>query len=199
MEAKDEVKQTERKNVFEMGGTKMNMDRKHGKHSGYNTCGTNVFHESFINGDDCQIGDFCIIEEDCIIGNNVKIENYVLLKKGTVIGDNCYIDSYSRSSGDNEIGNNVTVRFGATIARKVFVRNDVFISPNVMTVYSLPDGSKSSATVIGARAFIGTAAVLAPNIVIKAGAVVGANSFVNKSILEKGIYAGNPAKKIRDL
>ncbi len=171
----------------------------HNLKNGYMNVQTNIIHESVKVGKNCIIGEWCVIEEGCIIGDNVDIQNHVLLKKGTIIGNDCYVDSYFRSSGDNEIGNNVTLRFGSTIARKVFVRDNVFISPNVMTVYSLPDGSVSAATVIGEGAFIGTAAVLAPNITIRAGAIVGANSFVNKSILERAIYAGNPAKKIRDL
>ncbi len=109
------------------------------------------------------------------------------------------MDSYFRSSGDNYIGHGVILRFGSTIARKVAVGNDVFISPNVMTVYSLPDGSTSSETLIGDGVFLGTAAVLAPNIKIVPGCIVGANSFVNKSCLERGVYAGNPAKCIREL
>ena len=43
-----------------------------------------------------------------------------------------------------------------TEGRKVVVEDNVFISPNVMTVYSLPDGSKSAETRIGKGAFIGT-------------------------------------------
>jgi UDP-2-acetamido-3-amino-2,3-dideoxy-glucuronate N-acetyltransferase len=175
------------------------MENLHSEEKGYDVCGTNIIHKSFKYGKNLKLGDFCIIEEDCEVGDDVDIQNYVLLKKGTKIGNTCYVDSYFRSSGDNEIGNNVTLRFGSTVARKVFVRDNVFISPNVMTVYSLPDGTKSAATVIGEGCFIGTAAVLAPNITIMAGAIVGANSFVNKPILEKAIYAGNPAKKIRDL
>ncbi len=31
------------------------------------------------------------------------------------------------------------------------------------------------------------------------GAVIGAGSVVTKDITDKGIYAGNPAKKLRDL
>jgi len=175
------------------------MKNHHSLNKGYNKIGTSTIHKSFKYGKNFIIGDYCVIEEDCEVGDNVDIQNYVLLKKGTKIGNGCYIDSYFRSSGDNVIGNNCTLRFGSTIARKVFVRDNVFISPNVMTVYSLPDGSKSEATVIGEGVFIGTAAVLAPNIVIKTGSIIGANAFVNKSILEKGIYAGNPARKIRDL
>ena len=172
---------------------------QHHKENEYIIEGTNKIHHSFLRGKNFKIGDFCVIEKGCEVGDNVDMQNYVLLKKGTKIGNNCYIDSYFRSSGDNEIGNNVTLRFGSTIARKVFVEDGVFISPNVMTVYSLPNGSKSAGTYIKKGVFIGTAAVLAPNITIEAGTIVGANSFVNKSILEKAIYAGNPAKKIRDI
>jgi len=174
----------------------MNLTRKH---TGYEHWGSNIIHNSFVTGANCQIGDFCVIEEDCIVGDNVKIENYVLMKKGTIIGNDCYVDSYFRSSGDNKIGNGVTLRFGSTIARKVHVGDNVFIAPNVMTVFSLPDGTKSDATIIGDGCFIGTAAVLAPNIELVAGSIVGANSFVNKSIVEKGIYVGNPVRFIRKL
>lgn len=123
----------------------------------------------------------------------------MLLKSKTKIGNNCYIDSYFRSSGENKICNNVTLRFGSTIARNVYVEDNVFISPNVMTIYSLPNGKKNTATYIRSRAFIGTAAVIAPNIVIGTGCIIGANSFVNESCYEKGVYAGNPAKLIRKL
>ena len=181
----------------EKGEKEMNTDFS--KQNGYETLTTNIIHRSFKQGKNCKIGNFCVIEEDVIIGDNVDIQNYVLLRKGTRIGNDCYVDSYFRSSGDNEIGNGVTLRFGSTIARKVFVRDNVFIAPNVMTVYSLPDGTKSAATVIGEGAFIGTAAVLAPNIAIMSGSIIGANSFVNKPILEKGIYVGNPAKLLRRL
>lgn len=158
-----------------------------------------IVHSSFKYGKNLKIGYFNVIGKNVTIGDNIDMQNFVLLKDGTKIGSNCYIDSYFRSSGDNEIGSNVTLRFGSTIARKVFVEDNVFISPNVMTVYSLPDGSKSNGTYIKEGAFIGTAAVLAPDITIEKKVVIGTNSFVNKDCLERGIYAGVPATFIRGL
>ena len=160
---------------------------------------TNIIHNSFKHGKGFKIGNFCVIKEDVEVGDNVTIENFVLLKKGTKIGNDVFVDSYVRSSGDNTIGNDVTIRFGATIARKVVIEDGVFISPNVMTVYSLPDGSQSALTLIKKEAFIGTAVVLGPNIIITEGSRIGANSFVNKNCLEKGVYVGNPARKIKSL
>lgn len=158
---------------------------------------SNNIHPSFKHGKNFKIGDFCIIHEDVEVGDDVTIENYVLLKKGTKIGSRVFVDSYVRSSGDNDIGDDVTLRFGSTIARKIHIGNKVFIAPNVMTIFSKHTGEKSSGTWIGDGSFIGTAAVLNPNISIAAGTTIGAMSLVTKSIADPGIYCGVPAKKIK--
>ena len=45
---------------------------------------------------------------------------------------------------------------------------------------------------------IGSNSVMMPNIVIEEGAVVGANSFVNKNCSSWKIYAGTPMKFIKN-
>lgn len=145
-----------------------------------------------------KLGVFCVIEEGVDIHDNVTIENYVLLKKGTVIYKNTFIDSYVRSSGNNSIGANVIIRFGATIARNVIIRDGAFISPNVMTVYLTHDlNTKVRPTIIGEKAFIGTGAVIGPGVKIGDGVVIGALSYVSKDCIEPGTYVGVPAKKIK--
>jgi len=157
----------------------------------------NSIHKSFKHGMNCSFGKFCIIEEDVIIGNNVTIENYVLLKKGTRIGNDCFIDSYVRSSGENKIGNKCTIRYGATIAKDVFIADGVFISPNVMTIYSDPNGNHGISTYIGNNVFIGTAAVIRNSITITDDVVIGAMSYVNMDCKKHGgLYVGQPAKLI---
>jgi len=146
-------------------------------------------------GENVKMGHFCVIEDGVTVGDNVEIGNYVLLKKGTVIGDNCFIDSYARSSGDNVIGNNVTIRFGATIARNVEIQDDVFISPNVMTIYKKYTGDESKKTLIKQGAFIGTAANIGPNVMVEEGVIVGAQAFVSKDCkIKNAIYTGVPAE-----
>lgn len=157
----------------------------------------NEIHPTFKYGRRFKMGRFCVIEEDVIVGDNVELGHFVLLKEGTRIGDDCYIDSYVRSSGQNRIGRNVTLRFGATIARNVDIEDEVFISPNVVTVFSLPNGTRSPGITIGKRAFIGTGAVIGAAVTIGEGVVIGANSYVHRDCLEKGLYVGNPARKVR--
>jgi len=152
-------------------------------------------HKSFKFGKDFTIGKFCVIEDDVIVGDNVDIGHYVLLKKGTRIGNNTSIDSYVRSSGENSIGNNCTIRYGATIAKDVIIRDNVFISPNVMTIFSDPKGKHGKPTFIGSNVFIGTAAVINSGVVIRDYVIIGAMSYVNMDCKTMGgTYVGQPAK-----
>lgn len=158
----------------------------------------NVIAADFKHGKNFQIGHHCVIHEGCEVGDNVQIENFVLLKKGTKIGNDVFVDSYVKSSGDNHIGSNVTLRFNATVAREVTVEDDVFISPNVMTIYSTHEGEKRGGTRIMKGAFIGTSAVIGPNVHIGQNAVVGALSYVHKDCDANGIYTGTPAIKVKE-
>lgn len=158
---------------------------------------TNVISKDFKHGKNFKIGHHCIIQEGCEVGDDVIIENFVLLKKNTKIGSNVYVDSYVKSSGDNKIGSNVTLRFNATIAREVHVDDNVFISPNVMTIFSTHEGVKKGGTHIEKNAFIGTGAVIGPNIKVGQNAVVGTLAFVNSDCKPNGIYVGIPAKFIK--
>ena len=156
---------------------------------------TNEIHPSFKHGKNFKIGNFCTIEEGVEVGDNVHIEHYVLLKKGTKVGSNVLIDSYVRSSGNNCIGDNATLRYGATIAKEVTIEEGVFISPNVMTIYSTHSSDAVPGTVIGKHAYIGTAAVLGPGVKIGPEVVIGAMSYANRDCLEPGVYVGVPARK----
>ena len=163
----------------------------------YKVVGTNLIANDFEFGENFEIGDYNIIHEGCKVGDNVKIENFVLLKKDTKIGNNVYVDSYVKSSGTNSIGNNVTLRFNSTIAREVTIEDDVFIAPNVMTIYSDLNGVKQGGTLIKKGAFIGTNAVLNQAVTVGEKAVVGAMCLVNNNCEDGGIYGGIPNKLIK--
>ena len=45
---------------------------------------------------------------------------------------------------------------------------------------------------------IGASSVILPNLTIKEGSVVGAMSLINKDLEAWGIYAGSPAKKMKE-
>jgi UDP-2-acetamido-3-amino-2,3-dideoxy-glucuronate N-acetyltransferase len=152
--------------------------------------------KSNITGINIKIGEFNIIEEDVIIGKNVTIGNYVYIARGTVIGNGCFLDSYVKSSGDNQIGDGVTLRYNATVAKHCTIGRNTYISPNVMTIYTEPDGSVLGDINIGSDCFIGTNCVIGSGVTICNKVTVGAMAYVNKDILEEGTYVGIPARRL---
>lgn len=138
-----------------------------------------------------------IIEDGVKIGKNCTLKNFIELRKGTEIGDNCYIDSKVSTSGDCIIGNNCTLRYNAIIARNVVIGNDVFISPNVMFINIPFTDKEKKKTTIGNGVKIGTGTIINDGVQIVDDVIIGAMSFVRKDVLEKGVYVGNPLRKIR--
>lgn len=91
---------------------------------------------------------------------------------------------------------------------KVVIGNNCDLAPTVVCVtgsHTIGDarrraGEGYNGTIgIGNGVWIGTRAVLLPNVSIGDGVIVGAASVVTKDLVDNAIFAGNPAKKIRDL
>jgi acetyltransferase-like isoleucine patch superfamily enzyme len=125
---------------------------------------------------------------ECLIGDNTFIGPFVEIQKGVKIGANCKIQSHAFICELVIIGDNCFISHGA-----MFI-NDTFKTGG-------PAGGKKElwkATEIGNNVSIGTNATILP-VKITDNVVIGAGSVVTKDITESGVYAGNPAKKIRDL
>ena len=152
---------------------------------------------NFVHGENFKIGKFCVIEEGVVVGNNCTVKNYVELRKGTIIGDDCYIDSRVSTSGECRIGNRVTIRYSSILARGVVLEDDVFIAPQLMTENLDHQRTPIGGAYIEKGVFIGTNVTLSSGIRICKGAVIGTKANVRKSITERGVYIGNPARKIQ--
>ena len=124
----------------------------------------------------------------CKIGNNTFVGPFVEIQKDVIIGQNCKIQSHS------------------FICELVTIGDDCFIGHGVMFINDLfsegkPAGGKKDlwkSTQIGNNVSIGSNATILP-ISICDGVVIGAGAVVTKNIHEKGVYTGNPAKKIKNL
>ena len=120
-------------------------------------------------GDNSFVGPFVEIQKDVIIGKNTKIQSHSFICELVSIGDDCFI------------------------GHGVMFINDTFSKGEAA------NGDKSlwKSTKIESRVFIGSNATILP-VEICSNVVIGAGAVVTKNIIEPGIYAGNPAKKIRD-
>ena len=122
----------------------------------------------------------------CKIGAGSFIGPFVEIQKDVTIGINCKIESHSFICELVDIGDECVVAHGV-----VFI-NDTF------SIGRPARGDKRlwKATVVGNRVYIGSNATILP-VKITEGVVIGAGSVVTKDILEPGIYAGNPARKLK--
>lgn len=125
---------------------------------------------------------------ECEIGNDVFIGPFVEIQKGVKIGNHTKVQSHSFLCELVTIGERCFISHGVKFV------NDLFSQGGP----AAGDKSKWKATTIGNHVSIGTNATILP-INICDGVVIGAGSVVTKDILSPGVYAGNPAKKIRSL
>lgn len=125
---------------------------------------------------------------ECKVGSNTFIGPFVEIQKGAVIGEHCKVQSHSF------ICDLVTIEDHCFIGHGVCFVNDLFSDG----APAGGDQSKWKSTKIGKHVSIGSNATILP-VTICDHVVIGAGSVVTKDILESGIYAGNPAKKTRNL
>jgi galactoside O-acetyltransferase len=152
--------------------------------------------------------------QNVIIGKTVRIRYPELVS----IGDNCIIDDFTYISTQLHLEGYVHISSGCKIigGRQSMLSMDYFstFSPNVVVAAGSDDYLGGIATplvpseykgnvqygniTIGKHCVIGSGSVILPGVNIDEGASVGALSLVNKSLASWGLYAGVPAKKIKN-
>jgi len=143
--------------------------------------------------------------KDVTFGSNVQVVEPVNLY-GCSIGDNTFIGPFVEIQNDVKIGNNCKIQSHSFICELVTIGDDTVVAHGVMFINDLfstggpAKGNKDlwRATKIGNNVSIGSNATILP-VTICDNVVIGAGSVVTKDITESGIYAGNPAKKMRNI
>ena len=142
---------------------------------------------------------------DVQFGSNVTVVEPVNLY-GCKIGDNSFIGPFVEIQKNVKIGKNCKVQSHSFICELVRIGDDCFISHGAKFVNDTfskgaPAGGNKELwkeTILGNNVSIGTNATILP-VKITDNVVVGAGSVVTKDIAKPGIYAGNPAKFIKDI
>lgn len=150
------------------------------------SCGSNlriIGYPIYIMNKNVQVGnDVCFYpnitilgEGDVIIGNNVKIGNNVVINATK--------------------GSSVTIGDFTIIAANTYI---IDCNHNIKKDKLIQEqGVAMSPVLIGKDVWIGASCVIGMGVTIHDGALIGANSFVNKNIPEYSIAVGSPAKVIR--
>lgn len=119
-------------------------------------------------GNDSFIGPFVEIQKDVAIGQKTRIQSHTFVCELVTIGDNCFV------------------------GHGVMFINDTFDKGGP----AQGDTSLWKKTNIGNNVSIGSNATILP-VNIADGVVIGAGAVVTKDITEKGVYVGNPARRIK--
>ncbi len=131
------------------------------------------------------------------IGKNCFLAENAAIIGDVVIGNDCSIWYGAVLRGDVnpiKVGDRVNIQDGAvlhTLHKKsvVEIGNDVSVGHNAII-----HGAK-----VGNRVLVGMGAILMDNSVIPDNTIIAAGAVVlSNSVLEPGIYAGVPAKKVKE-
>jgi len=138
-------------------------------------------------------------------GQNVTIVHPVNLY-GCTIGDDVFIGPFVEIQKSVTVGARTKIQSHSFICELVSIGKDCFIGHGVMFVNDLftqggpakGDNMLWKPVSIGDNVSIGSNATILPS-KICGHTVVGAGAIVTRNINKPGIYAGNPARKIRNI
>ncbi|QGN36067.1 acyltransferase [Klebsiella oxytoca] len=143
------------------------------------------------------------------IRNVTSGENVVIYQPANLydctLDDNVFVGPFVEIQGNTRIGSDSKIQSHTFICEYVTIGERCFIGHGVMFANDMFRDGKPNADreswgriVIGNDVSIGSGATILA-VSICDGVVIGAGSVVTKSITEKGVWAGNPAKLLRRL
>lgn len=136
-----------------------------------------------------EISEF-VAPANVMVGRDCEIDKQTIIGEYTYIGKNCNITKTTIGRYVS-IGNNCSIGPG---------EHDFSLASTSKKIYDSPDWYEKlteKELTIGNDVWIGADSIIRRGIKVGDGAVIGANSFVNKDIPPFAVVAGNPAKIIK--
>ena len=135
---------------------------------------------------------------EIVIGNNVRIDDFCILSGKIELGNYLHIGAYCALYGSHGI--KMEDFSGLSPRCTVFSASDDFSGNFLIS----PTTKKEHNHIIGGEVIIkkytqvGAGTVIMPNLILQEGSAIGAMSLVTQSTEAWSIYAGTPAKKIKN-
>ena len=151
-----------------------------------------------------QVGEFSRLGDDTeILGNEVRIGTHLFHSSGLRVGGG----GRQNPNANLTIGDRCTIHNNfINVCEPVLIGNDVGLSPETSILthgywLSVMEGFPASfaGVRIGNGTIIGYRSLLMMGIFVADECVVGAQSVVSKSLLNKGVYAGAPARFLKPI
>ena len=135
------------------------------------------------------------------LGNNVRIDDFCVLSAGIggiSIGDYVHLAVYSALIGAGKITLSDFCNISSRVS--IYSSNDDYSGATLTnpTIPSQYTGVTHADVFFGKHVIVGSGSVILPGITMEEGAAVGALSLVTRNCDAFEIYAGNPAKRIKE-
>lgn len=157
---------------------------------GFRSLGKNVLisdKASIYDPGQMTVGDFSRIDDFCVVSGRVRI------------GRNVHIAVFCNVAGGSE-GVVLDDFSGLAYGCHVFSQSDDY-SGRTMTNPTVPSeykNEKKDPVKIGRHCILGTCSVVFPGVELAEGTAVGAMAVVTKTTEPWSIYAGNPARRVKE-
>jgi len=116
-----------------------------------------------------------------IVDPSAKISRTARIAGSTYIGKNAILNAQC------DVKKGVIINSQATIEHECIIDDFVHIAPNAVLCGNVH---------VGSATFIGANSVIRENQTVCSNAIVGAGAVIVKSITDKGIWVGNPVRKL---
>lgn len=117
-----------------------------------------------------------------VVASSAHTSKYASIGKGTIVMHRAFINAMSK------VGQNCVINTGALVEHDCLIGDHTHISTQTVV---------NGYCRIGNRVFVGSNTVINNGIEVADDIIIGSGSVVNRSLQERGIYAGNPASRIR--
>ena len=135
------------------------------------------------------------------IGNNTRVDDFCILSAGEggiYIGNHVHIAAYSSLIGAGNINLSDFCNISSRVS--IYSSNDDY-SGFAMTNPTIPKeytGVTHASVFLEKHVIVGSGSVILPNVTLAEGVAVGALSLVSRNCEAFGIYAGNPAQRVKE-
>jgi galactoside O-acetyltransferase len=138
--------------------------------------------------------------EDIIWGQHIIVDDFVFIgrQQKATIGNYVHIASHASLSGGGEL---VIADFaGISSGVRLLTGTDDFVGAGLTGPCVPPELRvvRRGRVVLCSHAVVGANAVVLPDVVIGEGAAVGAGAVVTRDLEAWGVYAGVPARRVRE-
>lgn len=181
---------------------------------------TAVIGQNVVIENGCQVGANCVIEHNVVLHEGVRLgENCRIRSCSSIGGDGFGFERLSDNVsirfphlGGVKVGNDVEIGACTAVARGtlsdtiiedgVKVDNLVHVAHNCRIrkgAFVIACAELSGGVTVGESAWVAPNSCTHQKITIGRNSIVGLGAVVTKDVPDSSVYAGNPAKKIRDV